>query len=443
MPSFPKSRIVESIREICKKEYNVENVHVKIEGKTIGVYLPLEKLFTTDLESILSAGKLSDISSLLKLSPEALEKVEDVLFSTSRVILSTDQDLDFYVLQATDTALTGITLVLVGYIMDIKRVRFWDIPRSEYRKRVYHDLNVNYVVIWKQPVESIFEDMGKKSGEEILDTYFLPGTQLQTVSPVFYAEVLESQSKENLSYEIVDLRATSNRANEAVVYVKVRQSYTPKPGYELSEFSLKSDTEAEYIFTLTKYLGDYKVSRVLPFHYIGADGNVHDIDFLPELEVYQNLNDWSEEFELDEIFLPDFLAQQLTRRVQGVLIQDERIQNAFEKNQVTFRHFADEGPQAEEGNAGYFTAQTDLILKNDDGSASYDVMQNEDVLYLLDQVVLESSKILSGYWFKNYQYLELSSVFGEAFALAPENLDLYRRKKIDVTELLTRSGIVY
>lgn len=459
--SYPEERIFESLKEICRKEYGVDQVEAKIVGKTMGVYLPLEKIFHTDFEEILAGGKVKDISSLLQISPEALDKVEDVLFSTSRVILSTDKPIDFYVLKATDTALTGITLILVGYVQDIKRVRFWDIPRSEYRRRVYHDLKVNYPVVWKRPVAGVFSQLGKESTREILDAYFLPGANLETISPLFYSIILEAQLKDQINIEILKLRSTGGRANEALVYVKVREDYIPKREYTDHKFTLPSRFEAEYIFVLTKYLGDFRISRVIPFHYVDEFGNVKKVDFPPELQLYENVDQWQEEFELEEIKLEKFLAQQISRRVQPILAEDERIQNTFASKKVYFTH---EPMDPEARNRGYFLLHANLMLKKPvpmdyPGAASETwkagkgkaskgleaVVQDEealkDIYYLMDKVFRECVTVLRGYLYDTYEYLKIDSLFGAPFVIKKPDLELFRKKKVDVVELLARSAV--
>ena len=457
--SYPEARLQQSLKEICKTEYGIDRVESKIVGKTLGVYLPLEKLFSSDFEEILAGGKVKDLSSLLQIAPETLDKVEDVLFSTSRVILSTDKPIDFYELKATDTELTGISLILVGYVQDIKRVRFWDISRSEYRKRVFHDMKVNYPVIWKRPVEVVFKNLGRKTTREILDRYFLPGANLENISPLFYSLILDAQLKKNLTNEILSLRSTGGRAGEALVYVKVRENYEPKKAYADHKFTLPSGFESEYIFVLTKYLGDYKISRVIPFYYVDDSGAVQKVDFPPELKLYENVDKWREEFELEEVFLPDFLAQQITRRVQSLLSEDERLQNTFSSRRVIFSFDYDDDDKKDHG---HFSVRTNLSLKKTT-AAVYDtsgfsgmgtsegggiadlkaMLQPEaleDVYYLLDVVMRECAAVLHGYSFENYDAVEFESVFGVSFTLKKEDLQLYRRKKLTMAALLDKSA---
>jgi hypothetical protein len=432
--TYHEEKLAESIQKICFEEYGIERVEVKTVGKTLGVYLPLEKLFSTDFEQILSEGKVKDLSSLLQFSPEALDKVEDVLFSTSRVILSTDKPIDFYVLHATDTELTGITLVLVGYVDDIERVRFWDISRSEYRKRVFHDVKVNYPVIWKKPVSRLFQDLGRKPTPEILEQYFLPGVDLESLSPLFYTEILEAPLKENLNYKISEIKATGGKSNEALVYAKILGEFTPKKEYGDHKFIVPSGYPVEYIFVLNKYLGEYRIARAIPFFYVGEDGTIKEADFPRQAQIYESLDEWPSEFELAEVRLSDFLAGQITRRVQSLFTGDERIDNTFARSRVSFRY---EEPVLKD-QPGYFTFEAELLLRKLQPATPEEYFANEDVQYALGVVLREFAAVLRGYFLSDYQGLKVILQGGVQRTLTKEDLELFRRKKIQLGELFAR-----
>jgi len=90
-PTYPKDSLVPSIVALCKKEYGVD-ASVQIAGKTLGVYLPLEKL----------------LDSTLQIPLEARDKLDDVVLATSRAALSTDSPIDFYVVIAQDNLVKKI-----------------------------------------------------------------------------------------------------------------------------------------------------------------------------------------------------------------------------------------------------------------------------------------------------------------------------------------------
>jgi len=243
--TYQDEKVAQELAAICKTEYGINNIQVKLSGKTIGVFLPLKKLFSTNFKEALSLTKLQNVESLLQPSQEALDQVEDVLFSTSRVVLSTDKQINFYVLYATDVDATGLQLVLMGNVNDIKRVRLWDIARSEYRKRVLHDLRLNRTIIWSKPVAQLFQAIGKKPVDQILSEYFTASIDSESISSLFHSVLTESEHKSNVAYELLDIRSQNAQAGEALVYVKAKETYQIKAGEKLMEGDLKLGHEIQ------------------------------------------------------------------------------------------------------------------------------------------------------------------------------------------------------
>jgi len=118
-PTYPRTKVSDSIIKLCRDEYNTE-VKVKTEGKTLGVYMPIDNLLDSSLQP----------------SEESFEKLGNVLHVLSRVVLSTDADLEFIILVARDSKISGLELVLTRYVEDIKRFMVEDISRGEYIKRM-------------------------------------------------------------------------------------------------------------------------------------------------------------------------------------------------------------------------------------------------------------------------------------------------------------------
>ena len=126
-PSYPKEKIIEGVKSMCEKEYNVE-VDVVIEGVTMGVRLPLEGLFDT---------------KTLQIKPEAFEKITGVMLSASRVALSSDRSIDFYTVITYDKNVPGAEVVMTRYIHDLRRFFLGDISRGEFAKRMVFDVRFN------------------------------------------------------------------------------------------------------------------------------------------------------------------------------------------------------------------------------------------------------------------------------------------------------------
>lgn len=448
--TYPEERLVQDLRALCLREYGIKDVDVKIVGKTIGVHLPLKQLFTTDFSKLLEQGDapVQSLESLMQFSPDAMERVENVLFVTSRVILSTDKKLDFYILTATDTEFTGVQLVLIGYLHDLRRVRFWDISRDEYRKRIANDLRINRGVLWKKTVTNLFKDMETKPTHDIVDTYFLPDASAEEISPLFYSEILELAYKKDIRYEILEIKSTSLKDDEIVVYAKVRSTFRPAMEYVNYDFLVPPGYEAEYIFILEHAQGKYKIQRVIPFHFIDENEKMERVEFPEELGLYRNIDTWLEDFTVEEVFLPEFLADQLTRRVNHLLMEDEKISGLFSQARIEFTHVKAgeaEQPQAEieseiaEKDSDHFRLMVLFSPRNSTESASLalqDIFEREDVRYMLDKALQEFVEVIRGYRFNDFEYLDIfSPAESQVLVLGRQQLELYRQRKLPLVDL--------
>jgi len=126
-PTYPKEKIIEGVKKLCEKEYQVE-VEVKIEDTTMGVRLPLEGLFNADT---------------LQIVPEAFDKITGVMLSASRVALSSDRSIDFYTVITYDKNVPGAEVVMTRYVHDLRRFFLGDISRGEFAKRMVFDVRFN------------------------------------------------------------------------------------------------------------------------------------------------------------------------------------------------------------------------------------------------------------------------------------------------------------
>lgn len=421
--SYPSEKIKESLVEICRKEYGIEEIDVKILGSTIGVYLPLKKLFASDFKEAVDSGKIRNLETLFEPAPEALEKVEDVLFSISRVLLSTDKKLNFYVLQATDIEKTGMQLVLNGYVDDIKRVRIWDISRNEYRKRVIHELRLNRAVIWHKSVREFFKDLETLNVEEVREKYFQKALPAEAVQTLFFNVLLTGRPDEaRVRWDIVDLRSQLIQKNEVLVYAKVRP-------YREGEIP-SGDEDLQYLFMLALDHDQPKIARIIPFQYRDNEANMQRIPFPKELQMQENLEGFEQEFPLEEIHLGPFLAQQLSRRVQALLSGDERIQNTFHEIKLNFGYH-------EEPPRKYFSLDLEAVPRDASPVQKNSLVYHEDMLYLLNVASREFVDVLRSYQFGDFEYLSLNLVQEPASWVLPrDGLELFRRKKVDVQGLL-------
>ena len=421
--SYPASQIKEALLQIARNEYGIDDLDVKIAGDTIGVYLPLKKLFASDFKEAVMTGKVRNLENLFEPSPEALEKVEDVLFSISRVLLSTDRPFQFYILEATDVEKTGMQLVLTGFVNDIKRVRIWDISRNEYRKRVIHELRLNRAVNWHKPVRLFFHDLETLALNQIREKYFNKILPVEAVKTLFFNGLYDAQNGETrFRWDILDMRSAMVQKNQVLVYVKVNPHREKEP--------LPPANELQYLFMLSLDNEEARIVRIIPFQYRDDQGKMQRIPFPKELQIEENLEKWEQEFPVQEVLLGPFLAQQLTRRVQALLAADERVQNTFHEIKLNFT-FHEEPPKK------YFSLDLEALLRDMTVQEKSSIVFHEDMLYLLNLASREFVDVLRSYQFGDYDYLSLNLTRDPtALILGRDDLELFRRKKIDLQGLL-------
>lgn len=428
--TYPAEKVKESIQEICRKEYGIENVQVKIAGRTVGVFLPVKKLFVTDFKEALlsSGGKITESDSFLQPSPEALNQVEDTLFSISRVLLSTDLKLQFYLLQATDVEKTGLSLVLTGFVDDIKRVRLWDISRDEYRKRILHELKLNHAAIWNRPVRNFFQTLEKATSIEEFEDLFPRPLTLAEFKSLFLVDLRKAGSQ--IRWNVGEVRSISFEPAKVIVYAPVKVEYQADR-LPAGSIQIPSGSLLEYFFIVSFESDRPKIIKIIPLFFLDETGKIQKISVPAEIEIEKDMESWETEFRLSEIQLGEFLAEQLTRRTQNLLYMDERIQNTFESIRSKFYyHKAD--PDR------FFSFELDVKLRTSTPWAQLPTALHEDVIYLLNLVSREFVNTLRSYRFSDYKFLQFNFAFDPVSrVLGKEELELFRRNKVDLQGILS------
>jgi hypothetical protein len=424
--TYPEARLKEALREIALKEYGIPHIEVEFVGTTLGVFLPLDKLFSTDLKEALMSGKVTDMESLFQPTEEAISKVEDILFSMSRVMLSTDKKIDFYYLQATDVEQSGMDLTFIGQIDDLKRVRFWDIPRSEYRKRIIHDLHMNRAALWHRPVRHFFKDLNEAKASDVQSRYFQNTAQAKWAGEFFFADAGGSMAaRGHAKWTILDLKSIPIQDHDIVVYAKVEVD--PK---EPKDAGVKPRV-MEYLFQISTAGDTEKIRRIIPMAYLDDKTATPDFTFTRAM-IVSSLPNWEKEFKTPDITMGDFLARQFTRRFQMIVAEDERILNTFASVKLVIR--LEPKPQP------YFLFNAVAPLKNPKEIA-YSRKQgiHADVLYFWDRMAREFVEVLRGYSFQDYKSLKFQLSQGGkvlTWVATREDLELFRRHKKSFRDIL-------
>lgn len=156
-PTYPKERLKESIIRLCKNEYKVD-VKVRTVGKTVAIYMPLEDL----------------MDFTFALTPAATEKLNNVIMSVTRVVLSTDAQYDFYCIIAHDIRIPEIQVIIIKYVDDVKRVFLGDISRGEFGKRMIVDMRLNPQSQKERSIKEVFQRMNldTKWQDQVMNDFF-------------------------------------------------------------------------------------------------------------------------------------------------------------------------------------------------------------------------------------------------------------------------------
>jgi len=428
--TYPEARCKEALQEIALKEYKIPHIEVEFVGTTLGVFLPLDKLFEADLKEALMSGKVTDMESLFQPTEEAVNKVEDILFSMSRIMLSTDKKIDFYYLQATDVEKSGMDLTFIGQIDDLKRVRFWDIPRSEYRKRIIHDLHMNRAAVWHRPVRHFFRDLNEATVSDVQDRYFSNTPQTKWAVEFFFSDVGgKEMSRGRAKWTILDLKSIPIQDNDIVVYAKAEVA--PKNS---ADTDLKPRV-MEYLFQVSIAGDKEKIRRIIPMAYLDDKTATPDFTFTRDM-VAKSLPNWETEFKTPDITMGDFLSRQFTRRFQVIASEDERIANTFASVKLVVRF----EPQPQRS----FLFNAVAPLRNPK-EVAYSQKQgiHEDVLYLWERVAREFVEVLRSYSFQDYKFLKFQlSQDGKSLTweATREDLELFRVHKKSLRDILVLSA---
>lgn len=241
-PTYPKEKLTESIVELCEKEYGVE-VKSSIVGKTLAIFIPLPSLL--------------DIT--LRIKKEASDMIQDVILSASRVVLSTDAQIEFYCVIAQDIGFPEIQVIVIKYVDDVKRAFFSDISRDEYFRRTLFDINLNPQSKKEKSIKNIFEkyNLDPELEEKMLDEFFR--SQPAALRDFGYWQnrfyikdvTLPEFLAEQLSYRIRMRFREDEALSEKFLIKEVSGSY--KKTFDTAEFSIYFDIRLNEIL---KTLGE-------------------------------------------------------------------------------------------------------------------------------------------------------------------------------------------
>ena len=125
-PTYPKAALVESLQDLLKEDRL--DATARFVDHTLGVQLSYP-------------GALTQTATSITLGPEFQEATRKVLTTIHRVALSTDADIQFYVLLLSDPKAPGAYLTMVRYLDDVKRANANMIDSPEMFARTIFELS--------------------------------------------------------------------------------------------------------------------------------------------------------------------------------------------------------------------------------------------------------------------------------------------------------------
>lgn len=167
VPTYPKEELPQAVKGVFKDEYDMD-VEVTVLDNTMGIYYPMKGL--------LDVG--------LGISEEAWDTISNLVLVASRVVLSTDAEIDFYCVIAQDARLPELQVIIIKYVEDVKRSMYRNISRNESYKRTLFSVNLTPQAKKERSVAKVFDKLGieEKTRQNIMEEFFRsPPTKLSDI----------------------------------------------------------------------------------------------------------------------------------------------------------------------------------------------------------------------------------------------------------------------
>ncbi|MBU1062014.1 MAG: hypothetical protein KJ952_04790 [Candidatus Omnitrophica bacterium] len=390
-PTYSKEKVTQSIIKLCKDEYNLDNVQVKIIGSTLGVYIPLEGL----------------VDSELKLNRESGEKIEDVALSMHRVIMSTDRPLKFYTLTARDTKTVGVEFILTGFVYDVVRVRLLDISRGEYHKRILRDFKFNPMVAGEAKIKELFKALNEDS------------LLIQDIKPLFYP-IYTIGKKGSQKLTVVDISSKEMSDQEALFYIKTKEYYEPQPGYEVYRAIFPAGFDNEYLILINIAMFQNPIKEIVPkYFYSGAEIRQRDLK-----ETFDSYKDMGyigiDGFPEKDLEVGWFISEQIARRIKILFQEDNTLKENFTVN-------------TSEGSINNGILQFKFSITSNKPS-------EKDKEIIFSEILKHAGKVIHRYSFKDFEGIEVvdSRPKGEKVYLSKDDLERFRRGRVKIQDLMTQ-----
>ncbi|HNX81395.1 MAG TPA: hypothetical protein PKL77_04550 [Candidatus Omnitrophota bacterium] len=236
-PTYQEKDIPFLVQKICKDEYGLD-VTTRRTHTTIWIYAPVEKILHKDYG--VKEDKIFD--------DDISEKLRNILTTIGRVLISSDNSPEFYVLQTSDINL-GIDYTMIGSTLDTKKAYAGFLPWTESNRR--------YVIKFKLAPEAVGDKTGKHVRHyDITMAEFLTDQIAQRVGAAFqeenmkkYFEVKKSEGQfQDKSFRFVyAIKQTGNPPHPVTIRRKIIEIAT----YCIQTYEFKDFDSIEFVDELS------------------------------------------------------------------------------------------------------------------------------------------------------------------------------------------------
>jgi hypothetical protein len=422
-PTYPKDRVVESLVSLCQEESHLP-VQAVITETTIGVRLSVNGLFE-DLPEAASGVDLKRLAEGPQFSKQALEAIEDVSLALRRVIMSTDAPLEFYTVVTRDIP-TGVELIWSGYITDLKRLNYLDISQGDFlRYRTPVSLRLEPERVARQAVDGFLKDLTVRPVAQLFARYVSHAAVLEQIMSVMLRLVTEGViSGSPLQW---DLAACQVSSKEVLVYASFHR--VPPPAPSGSQGRGSDGRQPVAVGHPSEDPGLREGGTAACLFLVETDeiqGLIRQMEWLTDPQIvppqYRSLGPpatWEDRFYVEPLFLPQFLADQIVRRIRVNLASGTadhqpswvEVAGAYRDKRFDFQfHVLSRSPGIERG-----PVRTPQPQSQED---------------LASAIVQTAAEVFHSYRFTDFQEFRVSDALkGTRWVVPAKELPLYRRRQ--------------
>lgn len=322
-PSYPKEQVAESLVRLCRDEYHID-VQAQMKGTTLGVLAPIPGLVDAlrrssgssamHLPAVLVEGHYAEGNFNFRVfskgeftrvpkrddtdrpprEPEPpVKKLQQVSTALSRVALSTNAPVEFFQLIARDPGSEGLDVLYSGHLMDSKRVWSSDISISEIHSRSQFGLRLQPEGLARQTVAAFLQDLRRIPLPKLLSAYTAPSVRFGELLPKILLAAVDLKGLERRLIES-ETQWPVRQIDRSTLLVDVPLAPMGEPGALL--FSIEVRENSASLLNIER----------LP------DGKLP-----PSRESLGPPARWGEGFYLEPLSLPEFLTEQISRRVMA------------------------------------------------------------------------------------------------------------------------------